>query len=214
MLLSTILRDVRIALNMNHSCQALIDEHDLDTLTLDERITSLVEPMACEVLMAAPLLDLGEGSPISDTVHWDHRRGHGAGTIILPPDFLRLITFRMSGWGRAATIIQTDDPRALWQHCPFPGVHGNPHRPVAFVEPHQSVEFKLHCALRYLDAVDKCLLHVVKSFRSRCRSQKSSRTVPSMPSTSTTFVCATGSRSSSANAGGANLHESSFLTTY
>lgn len=135
MLLSTILRDVRIALNMNHSCQALIDEHDLDTLTLDEMIISLVEPTACEVLMAAPLLDLGEGVPISGTVHWDHRRGHGAGTIILPPDFLRLITFRMSGWGRAATFIQADDPRALWQHCPFPGVHGNPHRPVAFVEP-------------------------------------------------------------------------------
>ena len=77
MLLSTILRDVRIALNMNHSCQALIDEHDLDTLTLDEMITSLVEPTACEVLMAAPLLDLGEGLPISGTVHWDHRRGHG-----------------------------------------------------------------------------------------------------------------------------------------
>ena len=148
MLLSTILRDTRIALNMNHSCQALIDEHDLDTLTLDELIISLVEPTAKEVLTQAPLLDLGEGAPFDGPIAWDGIPGRGPGAVVLPPDFLRLLTFRMSGWGRAATIVSADSPRAGWQHSPFPGIHGNPRRPVAFIEP-SSFGKRLHFFASY-----------------------------------------------------------------
>ena len=133
--LNVIFHDVRVALNMNHACQALIDEDNIDTLTLNELIRNQIEPVAAEVVKAALLLDLGEGKPFGGDILWDEVPGHGSGSVILPPDFLRLVLFRMSGWRQAATLIDAASPRAMWQRSPFPGVHGNPCRPVAFISP-------------------------------------------------------------------------------
>ena len=141
--LKDILRDVRVALNMNHACQALIDEGDIDTLTLNELITNQVEPIAAETVKNAPLLDLGEGQPFGGDILWDEVPGHGAGSVILPTDFLRLVTFRMSGWRQPATLIDGTSPRAAWQRSPFPGVHGNPCHPVALIRP-SAVGNQLH----------------------------------------------------------------------
>ena len=157
-LLTVILHDVRVALNMNHACQALIDEGDIDTLTLNELIRNQIEPVAAEVVKAAPLLDLGEGKPFGGDILWDEVPGHGSGSVILPPDFLRLVLFRMSGWRQAATLIDAASPRAMWQRSPFPGVHGIPCRPVAFISP-SSFGNQLH----FFASGDGCHAHIVEA---------------------------------------------------
>ena len=156
--LQDIMRDVRVALHMNDACQSLVEEGDVDALTLNELITSMVETVAAEVVKDAPLLDLGEGQPFGGPVLWEHAPGHGPGSILLPPDFLRLITFRMSGWQRSATLIDGDSPRAAWQHAPFVGVHGNPCRPVALIEP-SSIGPQLH----FFSSDDGHRAHVVEA---------------------------------------------------
>ena len=157
-LLTVILHDVRVALNMNHACQALIDEGNIDALTLNELIRNQIEPVAAEVVKAALLLDLGEGKPFGGDILWDEVPGHGSGSVILPPDFLRLVLFRMSGWRHAATLIDAASPRAMWQRSPFPGVHGNPCRPVAFISP-SSFGNQLH----FFASGDGCHAHIVEA---------------------------------------------------
>ncbi len=156
--LSEILRDVRVALRQNHDCQSLIDEADVETLTLNEFITAMIEPVAEDVIHQAPLADLDEGQPFSGPISWDHAPGRGAGVIILPSDFLRVVTFRMSGWRQPATLIDATSSRASWQFAPFAGVHGNPCRPVALIQP-SPVGRQLH----FFSSYDGHRAHIVEA---------------------------------------------------
>ncbi len=129
--LSDICRSVRIALRENVRTQPLLDAGDIDTLMLDEVIEAQVEKAACEVLLAAPHALLEEGLPFPAKVVWHRQPYHLWGHVLLPDDYLRLVSFRMSDWERAATLITVDDPRYQWQHSRFPGICGNPQNPIA-----------------------------------------------------------------------------------
>ena len=129
--LSDICRSVRIALRENVRTQPLLDAGDIDTLMLDEVIEAQVEKAACEVLLAAPHALLEEGLPFPAKVVWHRQPCHLWGHVLLPDDYLRLVSFRMSDWERAATLITVDDPRYQWQHSRFPGICGNPQNPIA-----------------------------------------------------------------------------------
>lgn len=127
-------RDVRVVLDMNSLSTPLADFGDTDTLLVDEIIRSkLVDGvrMAC---LEAPVYMLGPGHTFVDTIGWHNKIGVGSGRVLLPTDFLRLITFKMSDWERAVTTpIGEDDEEYAMQHSKYGGVKGNPEDPVVAI---------------------------------------------------------------------------------
>ena len=130
-----IIREAKVAIDENVSSQALTALGDTDTLTLEEIIRSKVEDAARLVLerAARPLLD--GAKPLTGPVLWESdTAGYGAGRIVLPGDFLRLVTFQMSDWARPVTeAIDEDSPLYLMQSSRYGGVRGNAQKPVVAV---------------------------------------------------------------------------------
>lgn len=130
-------REVRVALDQNKSSEPLSALGDIDTLTLDEIIESKLETAARMVELSAPYYLLGKGKVLDGGVSWMGRAGEGPGYMALPDDFLRLVTFQMSDWRRAVTeVITEDDPRYAMQYSRYPGIKGNPQKPVAAIVKH------------------------------------------------------------------------------
>lgn len=125
-------REVRIALDMNERSDALLQQGDPATLTLDEIILTKIEQGARAVESAAPVWLLDSGKPLGGSITFAQRVGIGRGRMQLPDDFMRLVTFKMSDWERAVTtpILETD-PAYLLQSSRFGGLRGNPQKPVA-----------------------------------------------------------------------------------
>ena len=127
----TIIRDVRLALDMNRTDTGLLDEQDQETLDLDTIILGKLEQGARMVESNAPAYLLDSGKPLSGSLTFDKQVGIGRGRLQLPDDFMRLLTFKMSDWRRAVTdpILETD-PRYALQSSKFAGIRGNPEKPV------------------------------------------------------------------------------------
>lgn len=118
--------------NLGASDTALIDEGDESALTLDEMLRSSVERSARLVAEGAPtylLQDMmADGSGVRPV--WD-AAVPGAGRVVLPADFLRLVWFKMSDWRYGLTTAITPD-NALYaaQRSAFPGLRGSAEKPV------------------------------------------------------------------------------------
>ena len=126
-----IVKEARIVLDRNMNSSALAALGDVDTLTLDEIIKSKVVDSVRTVELEAPLFRLGPGIPFGESIAWDTQEGIGSGYVLLPPDFLRLIAFQMTDWRQPVyEAIPTDGPQYRMQHSMFPGIKGNPDRPV------------------------------------------------------------------------------------
>jgi hypothetical protein len=124
-------RDVRIALDQNNSSTPLLDTGDIDTLTLEEIIESKIEDAARIVTRDAAHYLLDGGKAFGESVGWDVREGYGSGYILLPNDFLRLVSFQMSDWSYPVlNAISEDDPMYALQQSRYGGVRGNPQKPV------------------------------------------------------------------------------------
>lgn len=133
---NTLISEVRVILDHNMQSKPLIDDGDIDTLSLNENIQSAIPRAARIVEGAAPVNLLGQGDPFSGTIYWPKAVGVGSGHIQLPDDFLRLICFQMSDWIRpASTIITQDDPLYAQQKSEFEGIRGNPYNPVVAIVP-------------------------------------------------------------------------------
>lgn len=131
---SDIVRDARVALDLNRVDDALEGLHDLETLSLDEIILSKIEDAARFVESRAPAYLLDSGRTLDQSIVYDLKVGIGRGRMKLPPDFMRLISFKMSDWKRAVVNpILESDPRYLLQSSDFPGLRGNPERPVVAI---------------------------------------------------------------------------------
>lgn len=129
-----LVRDVRIAIDMNEEGGVLLTEGDTDTLTLDEIIRSKIEQGARAVEQAAPVQLLDSGKPLGGSITFAEEVGKGRGRMQLPDDFMRLVTFKMSDWERAVTEpIAETDPRYLLQSSRFTGLRGNPQKPVVAI---------------------------------------------------------------------------------
>lgn len=139
-----IMRDVRVALDMNNTGQALIEAGDTDTLSLDEIIRSKIADAARIVELNAPVHLLDGGRAFGDSIAWESAWGYGMGMIHLPDDFLRLIIFQMSDWEKPVTeAITPENPKYAMQRSRY-GVKGCPQKPVVAVitEPiNQVLEF-------------------------------------------------------------------------
>lgn len=129
--ITEIARDVRVALDQNNTSEQLLAVGDIDTLSLDEIIISKLEEAVRRVETAAPVYLLEEGHEFGDAIY---RGTLGSGWILLPDDFMRLISFRMSDWERTVyTAISVDDPLYAKQSSRFKGIRGNVQKPVCAI---------------------------------------------------------------------------------
>jgi hypothetical protein len=138
-------QEVRIALDQNMSSDPLIAISDIDTLSLDQIIESKIEDAARVVLRDAPnyLLDggvsFGNADHTSSVVWFSQKSGLGGGYILLPEDFLRLVSFQMSDWSRAVSVAITEDnPLYARQSSRYGGIRGCPQKPVVALVPYST----------------------------------------------------------------------------
>ncbi len=126
-----IARDVRIAIDENQTSEQLIADEDIDTLSLNDIIRSKIVEAVRRVITEAPTHLLDGGVPFGDAVYW---RQEGAGWILLPEDFMRLLIFKMSDWDRPVyEPITAADPKYQLQFSRYKGLRGNPQKPVVAI---------------------------------------------------------------------------------
>lgn len=126
-----IVADVRVCLDQNMTCAALLQGGDVDTLSLDEIIRSKILEAVRRVHLSAPSYLLECGHNFGDAVYWGELE---SGWVLLPEDFLRLVVFEMDDWERAVyTAISTDDADYEKQHSRFKGIRGTAQRPVCAI---------------------------------------------------------------------------------
>lgn len=130
-------REVRRALDENKNSKTLLESDDQETLDLDDLINSKIEEGARIIEEAAPLHMLEQGHIFGgDAPYWDDA-GDGrfaSGMVLLPDDFMRLLSFKMSDWERAVTdAITADDPLYGLQKSRHGGVRGNWQLPVVAI---------------------------------------------------------------------------------
>ena len=122
---------VRVAIDMNKGDEPLFVEGDTDTLTLDEIIMAKLADAVRLVEMEAPATMLESGHDFGDNIFIGE---DGKGFVILPEDFMRLISFRMSDWKRTVfEAISETDPQYALQSSKWKGICGNPEKPVCAI---------------------------------------------------------------------------------
>lgn len=126
-----IMRDVRICLDQNKASETLLQEGDIDTLSVDEIIGSKILEAVERVHSAAPVYLLEEGHSFGDAVYWEDLE---SGRVLLPQDFMRLIVFEMSDWERPVyEAIGTTDAEYWLQRQRIKALRGTPQRPVCAI---------------------------------------------------------------------------------
>lgn len=128
------MRDVRMYIDQNETNAALIENEDIETLSLDDIIESKIEEGVRAVELSAPLrmLDTGYNFANSVTFKEDY-----SGYTILPDDFMRFVVFKMSDWKKAVyEAIDTTDPKYQYQSSTQRGIKGNPEKPVCAIVPY------------------------------------------------------------------------------
>ena len=127
-------RDVRIAIDTNNSSAQLTAVSDIDTLTIDEIITSKLVDAARMVETLAPAYLLDSGKAFATSISWNSGGTKTWGYTQLPGDFLRLSSFQMADWKRPVSIaINENDPIYTQQRSEFKGIGGNPNNPVVAI---------------------------------------------------------------------------------
>lgn len=129
--LADIVRDVKVVLDENMSSEELLALEDIETLSMEDIIESKVEEAVRRVESVAPINMLESGHNLIDSLFWN---GDGSGFVVLPEDFMRLISFKMSGWERVIhDAISVNDPIYLKQSSRFKGIRGNKQKPVVAI---------------------------------------------------------------------------------
>lgn len=126
------IREVRVTIDQNMRDEQLLEIEDVDTLSLDEIIRGKIVDAIRLVEMEAPLQMLESGHDFGDC---DTYIGEdGKGFIILPDDFMRLISFRMSDWERTVfDTIDENDSRYFHQSSRVKGICGTRQKPVVAI---------------------------------------------------------------------------------
>lgn len=118
---------VRVTLDENRRESGYLEDNP-DNLELDGIIRSKTEEAARLVCLSAPagLLE-PEPMPVPDAAQYAET--DGSGYVVLPPDFLRMVSFRLVTWNRDVTSFVAKDSReGLMQKCLF--TRGTPLKPV------------------------------------------------------------------------------------
>lgn len=91
-----LVRDVRVLLDENRLETSYL-QSDTDNMELDEIIHSNIVDAVRSVLTGAPSGML-EGVPLNIPEAAQYMETDGSGYVVLPPDFLRLLYFKMRSW--------------------------------------------------------------------------------------------------------------------
>lgn len=125
------MRDVRICLDQNMTSEQLLQDDDVDTLTLDDIVRSKILEAVVRVHSNAPTYLLEEGHNFGDAVFWGDLE---SGWVLLPQDFMRLIVFEMSDWERAVFLaISPTDPEYAIQRQRIKALRGTAQKPVCVI---------------------------------------------------------------------------------
>lgn len=123
---------VRVAIDQNKESSRLLLEDDTDTLSLDEIIYSKLADAVRLVEIEAPSIMLEPGHELGGSIHIDAKSGKGF--MVLPRDFMRLISFRMSDWSRTVYDALTEsDSEYKLQTSRWRGIYGSPEKPVVAI---------------------------------------------------------------------------------
>ena len=119
-------------MDMNYDSTRLLEENDIDTLSLNDIIYAKLTDAVRIVSMEAPLHLLEQGHQFGrKNIFW---KENGKGWIILPDDFMRLVIFKMSDWNHPVNeVINEDNPLYLRQFSKWKGICGNPEKPVVAI---------------------------------------------------------------------------------
>lgn len=129
------LKAVKVAIDENRGNRPLQLEDDQDTLSLDEIIYAKLADAVRVVETEAPrnLLESGHDM-IEDNDKDFFMDSDGKGIVVLPDDFMRMLSFRMSDWKRTVfEPISEDDPQYAMQSSKWKGICGNPEKPVVAI---------------------------------------------------------------------------------
>ena len=156
---STLVSDIRVALDQNMSSTALSTLGDVDTLSLEEIINSKIEDAAEAVALKAPLAMLSDVSEdITATSTLMQQNTRYVTTLGLPSDFLRLVRFRLNSWSRAVNeAYGIDSPLYAQARSPY-GIRGTVERPLVFIIPSSLAGQKIleaYCGVSGDTIVDK-----------------------------------------------------------
>lgn len=125
------MRDIRICLDQNMTSKQLLQTEDVDTLSLDDIVRSKIEEAVARVHKIAPTCMLEEGHDFVDAVYWGDLE---SGWILLPHDFMRLVSFEMSDWERPVfEAISPTDPRYALQRQRVKALRGTAQKPVCVI---------------------------------------------------------------------------------
>lgn len=130
---------VRVVLGEDRSLKNWNALGYIDLTPIDSLTEQNLEAAVREVEQAAPASKLDDLSRLEGAVAWHSGEvGYGSGSIVLPRDFVRLVSFKMSDWGRSVgEAIETTDPRYAALRCRYAGIGGSPQKPaVAIVQEH------------------------------------------------------------------------------
>ncbi len=151
-----IIRDVRSAIDMNTDNSQLLLEEDSDTLSLDTIISQKLCDGVRLVESEAPLHLLEHGHHLRGDIRWEE---NNSGWILLPDDFLRLISFRMSDWSQSINnVIDSTNPLYLQQRSRWGGLRGTPELPVcAIVQRNEGLSLEFYSCHNTSATIDDSL---------------------------------------------------------
>lgn len=142
---------VRVALDQNMDGKALSVLGDSDTLTLDEIIRSTMIDAVATIEEIAPLEMLEGCEEAVKTgeeyaIAWGSTKTGSAikeGSVSLPNDFYRFVSFKMSDWDRAVFIpIMQETPEYERLKNQYSGIGGTPKNPAVAIDvPNGILEF-------------------------------------------------------------------------
>lgn len=125
------MRDVRVCLDQNMTSEQLLYTDDVNTLALDDIVRSKILEAVVRVHTSAPTHMLEEGHYFGDSIFWGEQE---SGWVLLPQDFMRLISFEMSDWERAVyTAISPTDPEYALQRQRVKALRGTAQKPVCVI---------------------------------------------------------------------------------
>lgn len=128
---SEMMKAVRVAIDMNYSDQQLLIERDADTESLNDVIYNKLVDAVRMVEMEAPVNLLEQGHQFVSNITW---KDNGRGWLILPDDFMRLVSFKMSDWRLSVSdAITQDDELYSRQFSKWKGISGNVDKPVVAI---------------------------------------------------------------------------------
>ena len=136
--IADIVSDVRVILDYNRVDTPLVTAGETAGLDVDDLIEGNIVTAARDVMLEAPTELLGSGSSFSTNNAYSYGTDLG-GYVILPHDFLRLLSFKMSDWRYAVhEALPATSPEYAQQGSKHAGIRGNYQRPTCFLRPHSN----------------------------------------------------------------------------